>query len=62
MTDKSLGATRATNSAKCMIRAKWSLVGGFKNELSPTQVELLQVARRLKVVAQTSFALQVPLA
>jgi hypothetical protein len=62
MADKIFGLARATCSAKYMIRANWSLVGGLSTELSPTQVKPLQVARGHTPVAQMSFASQVPLA
>jgi len=62
MADKTFGLARATCSAKCMIRANWSLVGGLKIQLSPTQAKALRVARRHTPVAQMSFASQVTLA
>ena len=62
MAEKIFGLARATCSAKCMIRANWSLVGGLKVKLSPTQAKAFQVARRHTPVAQMSFASQLPLA
>jgi len=56
------GLARATCSAKCMIRANWSLVGGLGTELSPTQARAFQVAQRQTPVAQMSLASQLPLA
>jgi hypothetical protein len=52
----------ATCSAKCMIRADWSRVGGLKVQLPPMQAKAFQVARRITPVAQMSFASQVALA
>ena len=62
MAGKIFGLARATCSAKYMIRANWSLVGGHRTELSPTQTKIFQVARGHTPVAQMSFASQVPLA
>ena len=62
MTDKIFALAGATCSAKCMIRADWSLVGGLKAKLSPTQARAFQVTRCHTMVAQMSFASQLPLA
>ena len=56
------GLARVTCSAKYMIRANWSLVGGLRIQLSPTQAKPFQVARRHTSVALMSFASQVTLA
>ena len=44
MADKIFDLARATCSAKYMIRASWSLVGGLSTELLPTQAETFQIA------------------
>ena len=62
MADKIFALARAICSAKYMIRANWSLVGGLRTEVSPTQAKSFQVARGKTPVAQMSFASQVPLA
>jgi hypothetical protein len=62
MAGKIFAMARATCSAKYMIRANWSLVGGLRSELSPTQAKAFQLARCHTPVAQMSFASQVPLA
>jgi hypothetical protein len=48
---------RATRSAKYMIRANWSLVGGLRTELLPTQAKAFQLERCHTSGAQMSFAL-----
>ena len=50
--DRIFDLARATCSAKCMIRADWSLVSGLKARLSPTQAKGFQVARCHTMVAQ----------
>jgi hypothetical protein len=60
--DKILGSARATCSAKYMIRANWSLVGGLKIRLSPMQARAFLVAKGHTPAAQMPFASQVPLA
>ena len=62
MAGKSFGLARATCSAKYMIRANWSVVGGLRTELSPTQAEAFQIATGHTPVAQMSIASQVTLA
>ena len=55
------GLARATCSAKYMIRVNWSLAGGLRTALSPTQAKGFQVARCYTPVAQMSIASQVTL-
>jgi hypothetical protein len=62
MADKTMCLAKETCSAKCIIRADWSPVGGLKHWLSPMQAKPFQVARGNTPVAQMSFASQVPLA